>query len=190
MTESLIHVTDPSMRAEILNIVHSIKPYDREEKEHLAFVTQWITSGAELFRLAKPATPNPHLVSYFLLLDEKEKKILLVDHKKAGLWLPSGGHVEPNEHPKDTVKREILEELSIPAEFIHEDPLFLTVTKTSGQTAGHTDVSLWYVLRGDSHQPLNFDKDEFHGVRWFPIDQIPENTDTHLQRFLSKLNSN
>ncbi|MFI5343447.1 MAG: NUDIX domain-containing protein [Chlamydiales bacterium] len=50
-----------------------------------------------------------------LLLSTKRKNNIfnLVDHKKANLWLPAGGHVEPNEHPRETVKREILEELSI-----------------------------------------------------------------------------
>ena len=33
-------------------------------------------------------------MSYFALIDEQRGKLLLVDHKFAGLWLPSGGHVE------------------------------------------------------------------------------------------------
>jgi len=57
------------------------------------FAKGWIDSGAQIFRLMKPETPDPHLVAYFLLLDPAQKKVLLVDHKKAGLWLPSGGHV-------------------------------------------------------------------------------------------------
>ena len=43
----------------------------------------------------KPDVPPKHLVSYFALVDERRGKLLLVDHKLAGLWLPSGGHVEP-----------------------------------------------------------------------------------------------
>ncbi|MEE3919135.1 NUDIX domain-containing protein [Micromonospora sp. BRA006-A] len=31
------------------------------------------------------------------------------------MWLPSGGHVEPGEHPADTVRRELREELGVAA---------------------------------------------------------------------------
>lgn len=131
---------------------------------------------------------HPKHVSYFVLVDVNASKILLVDHKKAGLWLPAGGHVELNEHPKETVKREILEELQIPADFLLQDPLFVTVTQTVGETAGHTDVSFWYVLQGDSERELRYDLEEFYGVYWFRVDEIPyERTDPHLKRFIQKL---
>src|SRR5579872_5742114 len=128
-----------SIRHEIQCAINSISSFDEEEQVHISFTKKWIESGVEIFRTAKPATPDPHLVAYFLLIDASSNQVLLVDHKKAGLWLPAGGHVELNEHPKETVKREIGEELAIEAEFMCPDPLFLTVTKTVGQTAGHTD---------------------------------------------------
>jgi 8-oxo-dGTP diphosphatase len=178
-----------SIRSEILQIVGSIQPFDHKEKEHITYTQQWITSGVEIFRIAKPATPNIHLVSYFVLIDENTDKVLLVDHKKSGLWLPPGGHVEPNEHPKETVKREILEELAISADFLHYEPVFLTVTKTVGQTAGHTDVSFWYLLRGDSAISLKYDQKEFNGIHWFDVHSIPyENTDPPYEKTYTKIN--
>ncbi len=39
---------------------------DAIEQSHIAYVKEWIASGAELFRTAKPATPDKHLVSYFV----------------------------------------------------------------------------------------------------------------------------
>ena len=90
------------MRTEILQLISSINPYDKLEEEHITNTIKWINSGEEIFRTQKPATPQKHLVSYFVLIDKVKKKILLMDHINAGLWLPSGGHVEPNEHPKAT----------------------------------------------------------------------------------------
>lgn len=176
------------IRSEILRIVSAISPFDRQEIEHIEFVQKWIDSGAEIFRIAKPATPDTHLVSYFVLIDQIENKVLLADHKKAELWLPAGGHVEPNEHPKETVKREILEELSIDADFLSTDPFFLTVTKTVGSTAVHTDVSLWYILRGQASNLLKYDDAEFHQIRWFsPIDIPYTRADPHMKRLIQKL---
>ena len=175
------------MRRQIRSLIENIDPFDKLEADHRLKALKWIDSGQGLFRLQKPATPDPHLVSYFVLFDPTTKKILLVDHKKAQLWLPSGGHVEPNEHPKTTAERECLEELSITADFLFDTPIFITVTKTVGLTAGHTDVSLWYLLRGDSAQTPIFDEDEFYAVQWFPLGQLPhDNTDPHLSRFENK----
>jgi 8-oxo-dGTP pyrophosphatase MutT (NUDIX family) len=172
----------------IYNIILSLIPFDTLEAIHIQETLKWMKSGVSIFRLAKPNCPPKHLVSYFVLLDEKALKILLVDHKKAQLWLPSGGHVEIDEHPQETVQRECYEELGIKANFCFEDPIFLTSTLTVGLTAGHTDVSLWYVLEGDSRQPLVFDKEEFNDIQWFELANIPyDRSDPHLRRFVNKL---
>jgi 8-oxo-dGTP pyrophosphatase MutT (NUDIX family) len=177
-----------SIREYIHHLISAIIPYDDVEQEHINDTRLWIESGAPIFRVQKPDPPNKHLVSYFVLFDEVNEKILLVDHKKALLWLPSGGHVEIDEDPKTTVERECLEELQCTADFWSPHPLFLTSTLTVGLTAGHTDVSLWYVLKGDSNKAYEFDKCEFNDVRWFRLDEIPhDKSDPHMRRFIEKL---
>lgn len=180
--------TNPSIRATIRSLISSMTPNDQIEQNHIDFVLNWIDSGAELFRIQKPAIPPVHLVSYFLVFDPQKEVFLLVDHKKADLWLPSGGHVEQNEDPRYTVARECAEELGIEAEFLFDYPLFLTVTETVGATAGHSDVSLWYLLKGDSTKPIDFDGEEFHSIHWFEAHEIPyHRTDPHMKRFMEKL---
>jgi 8-oxo-dGTP diphosphatase len=177
------------MRDRIAETVAAIEPQDEVEREHRDSTVQWIRSGAPIFRTKKPDVPPRHLVSYFALIDEQREKMLLVDHKLAGLWLPSGGHVEPDEDARATVVRELAEELSLAADFMQPGPLFVTVTRTVGGDGGHTDVSLWYLLRGDSTGgAIEFDRGEFHGVRWFGFDEIPfERSDPHMRRFVAKL---
>lgn len=176
------------MRREIAEIVQAIQPYDALERAQLAGTIAWIDSGAPLCRVAKPATPPQHLVSYAAVFDPASDQLLLVDHRQSGLWLPSGGHVEPGEHPDATARRELWEELHMPAQFVFPRPLFLTVTQTVGVTAGHTDVSLWYVLQADSRAELWYDQAEFQRIAWFPLDAIPfERTDPHMGRFVAKL---
>jgi 8-oxo-dGTP diphosphatase len=180
-------MADP-MRDKIVKAVAAIEPVDQLEREHRDSTIEWIRSGAPIFRTQKPDVPPKHLVSYFALVDEQRRKVLLVDHKLAGLWLPSGGHVEPGEDPRATVIRELAEELNLAAEFIYPDPLFITVTRTVGGDGGHTDVSLWYLLRGDISRAIEFDRGEFHGVRWFGFDEIPfERSDPHMRRFVAKV---
>lgn len=176
------------IRDRIWDAVSAIRPLDDTERQHIDFVLNWIQSGIEIFRTEKPATPPMHLVSYFLVFSPEQSKVLLVDHKKAELWLPPGGHVEPAEDPKETVLREAKEELGVEAEFLFEEPLFVTVTKTVGNIAQHTDVSLWYVLKWNPDEPMTYDKEEFNQIRWFEIDNIPfERSDPHLRRFIEKM---
>ena len=163
-----------------------IEPLDDRERDDIADILAWIDSGAEICRLEKPATPPKHLISYFAVVDDDH--ILLVDHINAELWLPTGGHVEPGEHPRTTALREAEEELGIVAEFLYDKPLFLTITETVGKTAGHTDVSIWYALRGSRDAEFDFDASEFHSVRWFDKDRVPlQRSDRHMARFLEKL---
>jgi|TARA_Y100001933_G_scaffold259897_1_gene310848 8-oxo-dGTP diphosphatase len=174
------------MRASIREEIEQIAPIDAKEAEAKVSALQWVESGVQLCRVEKPATPPQHLVSYFALVDGDH--LLLVDHINAGLWLPSGGHVEPGEHPQETVRREAQEELSLSAQFLHQRPLFLTITDTVGRTAGHTDVSLWYVLHADRHEPIRFDRSEFHSVHWFHREEVPfDRSDPEMRRFVDKL---
>ena len=175
----------------IRELVANILPFDEIEREHQHNVLSWIDSGAELCQIEKPATPPKHLVSYFTLLDLEKQMLLLVDHRKALLWLPTGGHVEPSEHPADTAHRELNEELNIKLPLLQPDPLFLTVTETVGTTAGHVDVSLWYIYTADASTRYDYDTDEFNEIRWFPISELPLNrSDPHMKRFRQKLIAN
>ena len=177
------------MREMIRELIAAIAPYDSLEREQVEDAAVWIDSGVEIFRIEKPDVPPKHLVSYFVLLDND--KLLLIDHKKAQLWLPPGGHVEKNEHPTDTVKREIQEELSLNADFIVEVPFFITQNKTVNTDAGHTDVSLWYLLRGNSEEVIHYDIGEFNGYRWFSFEEIESMGSSifhpDLGRFMGKL---
>lgn len=177
-----------SARELIHDLIANILPHDQLEQEHIKDTLAWIQSGAPIFRIAKPDIPNKHLVSYFLLFDEEAQKVLLVDHIKAQLWLPGGGHIEIDEDPKEAARRECLEELSIEPDFWRDKPLFLTSTVTVGLTAGHIDVSLWYILKGDCRKTYQFDAQEFNGIQWFSFDEIPyDKSDPHMKRFIEKL---
>ena len=177
--------------SEIKEMVKLIKPFDALEKEHILDTALWIESGVEIFRIQKPDVPPKHLVSYFVLIDLAVKKLLLLDHIKSGLWLPSGGHVEKDEHPKAAVEREIQEELSMPAEFLSLDHFFITQAVTVNTTASHTDVSLWYVLKGDSKKEILYDAGEYTGYHWLGYQEVLDTyiarLDIHMHRFVNKL---
>jgi len=86
------------------------------------------------------------------------------------------------------VRREFFEELGVVAAHDIAEPLMVTCTTTVGLSAGHVDVSLWYVVTVDRSQNFSFDRQEFAGVKWFRYSDVPrQRSDPHLGRFLAKL---
>jgi 8-oxo-dGTP diphosphatase len=179
--------------AVVHEMVSRLRPIDEVETAHRMRVLDWLSRTDDVFRRVKPATPAQHLVSYVVPVDPADGSVLLVDHVNAGLWLPPGGHVEVDEHPALTARREVHEELGLVAvgPALDKRPTFLTVTRTVGVDAGHTDVSLWFVLDCDQGQALSPDRGEFHRVRWWTPAELraadPARFDPHLRRFLDKL---
>ncbi len=175
-------------------LVSAIEAFDQEELAHQNDVLRWLGATDDVFRRVPPRTPPKHVVSYFLLRDPADGSVLLVDHRKARLWLPTGGHVDPGEHPAATVRREALEELGIEAEFasVTSAPDFITVTDTTGDDEHrHTDVSLWFLLVGSRALTLSPDPREFVSARWWAPAEVssadPTSLEPHLDRFLSKM---
>ena len=187
---------DPAaLHLAISDLVAGLSPHDELAHQHRQATLAWLSSTGDIFRRAKPATPSPHLVSYFLLIDRAAARVLLCDHRLARLWLPTGGHVEPGEHPYETVQRECTEELGIsavPDPAYGASPFFLTVTETKDVAERrHTDVSLWFALSGQTSQSLQADQREFAEVRWWSETEIkaasPELFDPHMGRALEVL---
>jgi 8-oxo-dGTP pyrophosphatase MutT (NUDIX family) len=175
------------------DLVAGVVPLDEHEAQDKVTTLRWIRSGAPLFRIARPATPDKHLCVYFALFDAARRSVLLVDHVKAGLWLFPDRHVDDGEDPRTTVLREVAEELEIDGEFhpqFGDKPLFLTVTRTRGAHS-HTDVSFWFVLAADQDMRIEADPREANQVRWFALDDPAEWThdrfDPHMARFRDKL---
>ncbi|GAB3854951.1 hypothetical protein GCM10029963_48780 [Micromonospora andamanensis] len=179
--------------AVVHDLVSRLSPVDELGAEHRVSALAWLASTDDVFRRVKPASPPQHLVAYVVPV-AADGRILLVDHINAGLWLPPGGHVEVDEDPELTARREIQEELGLGDAGLSRSPIFLTITRTVGQDHGHTDVSLWYVLNCTGDEELRPDVGEFHAVRWWTRDELvaadPGRFDPHFFRFLAALDRN
>jgi 8-oxo-dGTP diphosphatase len=184
---------DGDLRGLVSDLVACVHPFDEREAADQADILEWVASGQQIFRTVPPDTPSKHLVVYFIPVDAANRCLLLGDHRKSGLWLPPGGHVEDGEDPRQAVIREMREELGVPAEFADDKPLFVTVTPTTGAHR-HLDVSLWFVLRVARKAQLNPDPREYKDVRWFHLDEQrdwPASTyDPEMHRFAEKLAAN
>ncbi|GIG55699.1 DNA mismatch repair protein MutT [Longispora fulva] len=193
-TMNLSH-TEATLRADLTALIAAITPGDAVEEADLRHTLEWVASGYDLYRTAKPATPPQHLVAYFQVIDPDTGLMLLGEHRGAGLLLPNGGHVEPGEKPWQAVVRECREELHASAEpspRFGTRPAFVSVTRTRGPAAGqHVDVSLWHVVHVERESVSYFDPAEFTAMHWMGPREIlmmqAERLDPCMHRFTRKI---
>lgn len=61
---------------------------------------------------------------------ERDGKILFLKHKKYGIWLQPGGHVEEDETPDEAAVREMKEETGLEVEVVGEEKEFESYSAT------------------------------------------------------------
>ena len=147
------------------------------------------------FRLLYPSrtrTENSrsHFCVYFLPYNPETKKVFLVLHKKAGIWLFPGGHMDKGETPTQTLKREVWEELGLILEnWRNFLPFFLSITKIPKRlnTKCRKHFDIWYRIPTDGKN-FNVDMNEFLKVGWFSIAEAREiATDSEILAGLDKM---
>ena len=115
-----------------------------------------------------------------------DRRILLVHHRKLGVWLYPGGHVEDNETPDAAVLREILEETGIGARILGtldeslEDreagvhalhtPYKVMCELIKHPTEPHYHIDLIYVCAALSKACVF--NDEVHAARFFTREEV------------------
>ncbi len=114
--------------------------------------------------------PASHFCVYFLPFDSLTKKIFIVHHKKSGLWLSPGGHIDKSETLVEALNREIEEELGV-KKFFGKIPLpfLLTTTPIENRIQSckiHYDV--WYLVPTNGKN-FKINPEEFHDAKWITI---------------------
>jgi len=173
------------VHSRIGDIVAAINPFDEQERREITQVADWIESGKSLYR---GSGCDHHLIAYFLPLDFEHRSVLLGHHNRSGLWLPGGGHLEPGEDPLSAMLREMKEEIGEQWPALLPLPYFLSICPEVGEAEVHTDIALWYLVRGDGHTIPSFDPREFSQMRWYSWDRLPiGRTDDNLARCMEKV---
>ena len=94
--------------------------------------------------------------------------VLLLKHKRLGLWLQPGGHIDPGESPWEAALREAEEETGLEVSFadVGDDgvPRLVHVDVHAGGR-GHTHLDLRYVVDGGDADP-NPPEGESQEIEW------------------------
>lgn len=137
------------------------------QETHVAY-TKRIKEGLP----TRDENPQSHFCAYFLPYNSKDEKVFIVHHKKSGLWLSPGGHIDEGETLLEALNREIHEELGV-ADFFREErlPFLLTITPIENKVQPcKTHFDVWFLAPTDGRN-FNVDPIEFHETRWLTVDE-------------------
>lgn len=109
--------------------------------------------------------------------------VLLHAHRKLGLWLPPGGHIEPNELPDDAAVREVAEETGVRAVLIGATGVGVAYPRQLVQPAGiqledigpdhqHIDL-IYFAVPAPGGEQLAPEDQREPGTGWYPLADLP-----------------
>lgn len=122
--------------------------------------------AAEVPRLARPYDEHAdpvHVTASAIVVGPRGTVLHL--HKRLGLWLQPGGHIEPGETPAQAAVREAREETGLEVRLVRDDVAHVDVHPGP---KGHTHLDVRYLLEADG-DPAPAD-DESPDCRWFAWD--------------------
>ena len=130
----------------------------------------------------------------------RDGKALLVKHKKLGLWLPIGGHMEKHETPEQALRREALEEAGLEVEILAR-PAFECSDENAAMLLMPHQMQMELIKhdREPEHEHIDFiffckakkgkerlNKEEHHEIRWFSAKDLESGKITPNVRALGK----
>ena len=80
--------------------------------------------------------------------------VILHPHRKLGIWLPPGGHIEPNELPDEAAVREVAEEAGIAVELVGERGMGVDYPGQPVQLVRPEGIQLESIAPGHEHIDL------------------------------------
>ena len=137
----------------------------------------------ELHRLTRPFDEDAdpvHVTASAVVVGPRG--VLLHRHKRLGIWIQPGGHVEPNEPLLAAALRETAEETGLAAQPVDDSPVHIDV---HAAPKGHEHLDVRFLLRadGDPNPALGESPD----VAWFGWDEAAAVSDDALAPVLRHL---
>lgn len=127
-----------------------------------------------------------HFCVSVYVYDEKEQKVLLIKHKKMGLWVQPGGHVEPNESMEEAAIREVYEETGLTVELLGKrvprncDYILPLAIQKNLVKDDHVHMDFVYVAKVIGNNELIQNIEETDGIKWYSLDEI---NDSNFETF-------
>ena len=151
---------DAELVAEMCAHFRAAMPVDDRERESIA---EFLDIVPQLSAPFSEHADVRHVTSSAIVVGRRG--VVLHLHKRLGLWLQPGGHIDDGEHPAAAAVRESLEELGLAAAHPHDGPQLIHVDVHPGPR-GHRHFDLRYLLLTGDDDP-HPGEGESPEARWF-----------------------
>jgi 8-oxo-dGTP pyrophosphatase MutT (NUDIX family) len=173
-------VADDPRVAAVLATVAARTPVDERERDSIEQVLAIVPGLARPFD--EDADPIHVTGSAFVV---GPRGIVLLRHRRLGIWVQPGGHVDPGETPWEGAGREAAEETGLPIRLLDGQPELAHVDVHDGGR-GHTHLDLRYLFSGGDADPTP-PPEESQDVGWYAWDEAPRVAEALLARILHVL---
>ena len=152
---------------------------DRARRSQVAFLAALDHLGRPFDEHADPT----HVTASAVV--RSDAGVLLHRHRRLGLWLQPGGHIDAGETPAQAAVREVAEETGLDAGHAADPPRIVHVDVHPG-ARGHTHLDVRYLLRARAVPPRP-PTGESQDVAWFTLAAAIAIADPGLRGFLLSL---
>lgn len=121
-------------------------------------------------------------------------KILLLKHKKLNMWLPPGGHVDPNELPDEAAVREVKEETGLNITLVGEKGLNVNYPRqliiprgiqVEDIEADHQHINLVYFATLSGNPRFTMNKESTR-MDWYGLDDLPLDVNDEIRSWCKR----
>lgn len=161
----------------VAELLSNHTPINEREQESMLRAIGYLHTLAQPF--SRDADPV-HFTAGGLVVSERGTILHL--HKKLGIWIGVGGHIDGDEFPYESALREAQEETGLEVEHVGGTPTFLHVDVHPAYE--HTHIDLRYVLTAPPIDPQP-SSGESQDVKWVSFDEAEQTDDLPMQGALA-----
>lgn len=127
------------------------------------------------------------------LLLKKNNQILLMQRANTGyqdgMYSLPAGHLDGDETLATAMAREAWEEIGIKLDSNDLSIVHVQHRRSSEQDLSNERIDFYFTYEDNSAEPSNMEPLKCSELRWVNLDQIPDNTITHLKMALNEIAS-
>ena len=160
------------------------EPADAKEGADRAAMLRFLDDLAEPFSRGQP---RAHFTASALVVDPSRTRTALVHHRKLGIWVQPGGHLDPDdEEYEDAALREVHEETGLSGTVEAPRPLHLDVHEIPDrpEMPAHLHLDVRFLVVADGELTVS---EESHEVRWLATEDATDLGDASVARLVASL---